>query len=455
MQNKKTELKLPPQNNEAEQTVLGSILIEPEAILKVIDILVPADFYNPSHEEIYKAIFELYEKHQPVDVMTVGNRLKENGMLKDVGGSTYLADLVNRVTTASNVAHYAQIVREKKVLRDLIRTSAEITEDAFGQTDDVEELLDQIEQKILSIAQKSLTQNFVHIKDELKTAYERIETLSQGKGVLRGITTGFSDLDHMLSGLQKSDLIILGARPSLGKTSLALDIARNAAIKTGLPVAVFSLEMSKDQVIDRIVSAESGVPLWKLRNGKINEDVEFQMLQAAMSRLSQANIHINDTPSPNILQMRAMARRLQAEHGLGLLVVDYLQLITPRSNKSDNVVQQVTEISRSLKGLARELNVPVLALSQLSREVDKRDFKMPRLSDLRESGSIEQDADVVFFIHRKNQDKMDMSPEEQSITEIVIAKHRNGPTGSIELQFNADCATFKTVEKRYSQEPAF
>ncbi len=450
---KKSQLKLPPQNLEAEQSVLGCILIDKNVIFKVADVLTPKDFYAPAHEKIFETILELYDKHQPIDILTLTNRLKEKEVLADVGGSSYLAELTNQVTTAAHVDHYVKIVREKKVLRDLIEASAEVTEDAFESTKEVEEILDSIEQKILSISQKSSPQNFVHLRDELRPAYERIEKLHQGKGILRGIATGFTELDNLLSGLQTSDLIILGARPSLGKTALALDIARQAAAKANLPVGVFSLEMSREQVIDRIIAAESQVPLWKLRTGRINDDLEFEMIQAALDKLSQINIFIDDTPSPNIIQMRSMARRLQLEHGLGLLVIDYLQLIAPRTN-SENMVQQITEISRGLKALARELNVPILAVSQLSRAVDQRDNKIPRLSDLRESGSIEQDADVVLFIYRKDRDRMDLPAEEQNVAEILIAKHRNGPLGSVKLKFDQERVTFRNMETRYSEEPS-
>lgn len=453
MQTKKPTLKIPPQNIEAEQTVLGSILIDKNAIHKIADVLEEHDFYSPAHEEIFKAIIELYIKHQPIDIATVANALKESGRLKDVGGSGYLAELTNLVTTAAHADHYAQIVKEKKVLRDLIKTSAEITESAFDPGEDVESLLDSIEQRILNISQSSLTKNFVHIKDELKGAYERIEKLHAGGEGMRGVPTGFPKLDNILSGLQKSDLIILGARPSLGKTSMALDIMRHAALVAKIPVGFFSLEMSREQVIDRIISAESQVPLWEIRTGKIRDDVEFQMIQSSLDRLSEAHIYIEDTPSMNILQMRSMARRLQVEHGLGLIVVDYLQLITPRTN-SDNTVQQITEISRGLKALARELKTPVLALSQLSRDIDKRDYGGgPKLSDLRDSGSIEQDADVVMFISRKDRGGQDVLPEEQGIATIHVAKHRNGPIGSLQLRFDQDFATFKSIDTHRELPP--
>lgn len=446
---KKSQIKIPPQDLEVEQSVLGALLIDKNAIIKVADILTSRDFYSPVHEKIYEAIIDLYEKHQPIDILSITTKLKEKDFLKEIGGSSYLAELTNKIPTASHVDHYANVVKEKKILRDLIKASSEIAEEAFDTEKNVEDLLDKIEQKILAISQRSLSKSFVPAREELKLAYERIEKLHQGKGALRGVPTGFPELDNTLSGLQNSDLVILGARPSLGKTTLALDIARNAALKTGLTVGIFSLEMSREQVIDRLIAAESQVPLWKLRTGRISEDIEFEMIQNSLDRLSRVNIFIDDTPSPNILQMRSMARRLQVEHGLSLLIVDYLQLIAPRNGSSDNMVQQITEVSRGLKGLARELNVPVLAVSQLSRAVDQRDNKIPRLSDLRESGSIEQDADVVIFIYRKDRDKQDILPDEQNIAQINIAKHRNGPLSSFNLRFDPERVTFRTIETKY------
>lgn len=452
MSKRDPSLKLPPSNIEAEQSVLGAILIDKDAIVRVADLLKPEDFYLPIHEKVFRTMLELHEKRQPIDILSLTSRLKELGDLEGIGGSSYLADLTNMVPTASHIANYAKIVREKKVLRDLIKTAAEITEDALKESDEVEDLLDLIEQKILSISQKSLSQNFIHIKEELKSAYDRIEKLHRGDGALRGTPTGFKGLDNILSGLQKSDLIVLGARPSLGKTALALDIVRNAALKTKASVGFFSLEMSREQVIDRLIAAESQVPLWKLRTGRITDDGEFEMIQYALDKLSNAPIFIDDAPSPNILHMRSMGRRLQMEHGLDLIVVDYLQLITPRTS-SENLVQQVTEISRGLKALARELKVPVLALSQLSRGVEQREQKQPRLSDLRDSGSIEQDSDVVLFIYRKDRDRTDLTAEEQNIAQIIVAKHRNGPLGSVTLKFDQERVSFRDVEARFGEEP--
>jgi replicative DNA helicase len=443
-------IKLPPQNIEAEQMVLGCVLLDKNAITKIVDFISEKDFYNPAHEKIYKVILNLYEKHQPIDILSVTNKLKEKNLLAEVGGSSYLAEITNMITTTSHVDYYAKIVKEKKILRDLINLSAEITESAFNPENELEMFLDEIEHKILSVSQKSIAQNFIHIKDELASAYERIEKLHEKKGILRGLSTGFHELDNLLSGLQKSDFIIIGARPSLGKTSFALDIARNVAIKENVPVGIFSLEMSREQVVDRLIAAEAQVALWKLRTGKVSTDLEFQMIQKALDTLSKAPIFIDDTPSPNILQMRSMGRRLQVENGLGLIVVDYLQLIAPRnSNSQASMVQQVTEISRGLKGLARELNVPLIAISQLSRSVDKRDNRVPQLSDLRESGSIEQDADIVLFIYRKDRDDPNTPPEEQNIAEIRIAKHRNGPLGTVRLRFDPETVNFKNIEKKY------
>jgi len=351
-------LKLPPQDIEAERSVLGALMLDKEAIIKVADLINPSDFYQPAHAKIFDAIFKLFEKGEPIDVLSVNKKLKDNNELNTVGGSSYLTEIINSVPTASHIAYYAKIIRQKKVLRELISASSEITDKVFGASGDPEDLLDDIEQKFFSISQQSRPQNFVPIKDELKAAYERIEKLHQGEKGLRGLTTGFDEVDFYLSGLQRSDLIVLGARPSLGKTALCLDIARNAAVKTKIPVGIFSLEMSRDQVVDRIIAAEAQVTLWELRSGRIKDEIEFEMIQAALDRLAQAPIYIDDTPSANIIQLRSMARRLQVEHGLGLLVVDYLQLIQPRNN-TENMVQAMTEVSRGLKALARELEVPV------------------------------------------------------------------------------------------------
>ncbi len=443
--------KLPPQNVEAEESVLGALMIDKDAMHKVADLLLPSDFYKPANSLIYRAILKLHEKTQPIDILTITNILKEEGSLESVGGSTYLTKLIDSVPTASHIEHYAKLVKEKKILRDLITTSSEITENAFSPSEDIEQVLDDIEQKIFAISQRSITAKFVSIKEDLHSAFERIEKLHSGGAQYRGVPTGFTGLDNLLSGLQKSDLIIIGARPSLGKTSLALDMARHVAVKENKAVGFFSLEMAREQVIDRFIAAEAGVPLWKLRSGRLSSDTDFELIQHALDKLSRAPIFIDDTPSPNVLQMRAMGRRLQAEHELGLIVVDYLQLIQPRTN-SDNLVAQITEISRGLKGLSRELNVPVLALSQLSRASDQRESKIPRLSDLRDSGSIEQDADIVLFIYRKDREKVGLDPSEENIAEIIIAKHRNGPLGTVKLKFDQEVASFKNIDTAHSYQ---
>ena len=448
----KSTLKIPPQNLEAEQAVLGGILIDKNAIFRVADLLSPEDFYAPAHEKIYAAALALQGKHQPIDLLSVTNYLKEQELLKDIGGPGYLADLTNRLSTASHVTHYAEIVKKNKILRDLIRASAEITEDAFESGRDIEELMDGVEQRIFSISQKSTPQNLLPIKEHLAGAFDRMAKLADGEQKLRGVPTGFSALDNKLSGLQKSDLVVLGARPSSGKTSLALDIARNAAI-AGHTVGVFSLEMSREQVIDRIVSAESNVPLWNILTGNGLGASDFTMIQGSLDRLSHAKLYIDDSPSLKVMEMHSMARRLQMEHGLELLIVDYLQLIRPPRSHSDNLVQQITEISRGLKAMARDLKVPVLALSQLSRGVEQRDHKIPRLSDLRESGAIEQDADVVMFIYRDEKSPTESNAAEDHTIHLRIAKHRNGPLKDMDFYFDSERASFKTIEKRYSELP--
>ena len=425
-------------------------MMDKDAFIKVADVLRPEDFYKPTHSRIYEAMLKLFEKHQPIDILTVTAQLKDERMLEDIGGAATLSSLLNAVPTASHVVHYARIVREKKILRDLINASTEIAESAFREGDPIEDTLDNIEQKIFAISQNSVSQKFVAIKDELAGAYERIERLHRGEGGIRGLGSGFPGIDNILSGFQPSDMIVLGARPSLGKTSLALDIARHIAVKEKKPVGIFSLEMSREQVIDRIISAESQVPLWKLRTGKISDENDFAMIQNALNTLSEAPLFIDDSSSPNVLQIRSMARRLQMEHGLSMLIVDYLQLIQPRTT-SDNIVQQITEISRGLKGIARELKIPVLALSQLSRAVDQREVKVPRLSDLRESGSIEQDSDVVMFIYRKDRDKLSVSQEEENLAEIHVAKHRNGPLGNVKLKFDAERTSFLSIDTMHGE----
>ena len=448
--------KLPPQNIEAESSLLGSLMMDKDAFLKVGDFLESRDFYKRTHQQIYLAMEELFEKGDPIDVLSIAARLKEKKQLDDIGGNVYLTELINSVPTAAHVMAYAKIVQKKRILRDLISVSQEIGTMGYDEAAETDLLLDKAEASIFAIAQKSFSQNFTQVKDDLEEAFERIDMLSKHKGGTRGVSIGFGDLDNILSGLQNSDLIILAARPSLGKSALATDIARRVSINHKIPVGLFSLEMSKDQVIDRLIASQAGVDLWKLRTGKLSSqgnDNDFARIQEAMGVLSEAPLYVEDSSLQTMLKMRSMARRLQANKGLGLLIIDYLQLIEPR-NPQSNIVQQISEISRSLKGLARELNIPVLALSQLSRAVEQRTPQRPRLSDLRESGSLEQDADVVLFIYRE--DKYRADPTNQGIAEIIIAKHRNGPVGSVKLRFDEKTVSFSDVAKEdlEYQEPA-
>lgn len=439
--------RLPPQDIEAEQSVLGSLMIDRDAIVKIADIVAPKDFYRKAHEIIFDAMIELYAKSEPIDLLTVSSRLKEKKKFKEIGGMSYLTTLMNSVPTASNIVHYAKIVNQKKVLRDLIGASYEISSLAWEENKNIDEIIDEAEKKIFGVSQTSLISEFQHIKPYLGEAFERFDRLHKGDDTWRGIPTGFIDLDKKLAGLQKADLIILAGRPSLGKTSLALDFARNAAVSEKVPVGLFSLEMSKQQLIERLISAEANVDLWRLRSGQLSDegkDNDFEKISQALDSLSSAPIYIDDAASPNALQIRTMARRLQAEKGLGLLVIDYLQLMQG-TGRIENRNQEVSEISRSLKNLARELNIPILAVSQLSRAPEARTDQIPKLSDLRESGSIEQDADVVLFIYRE--DKVKKDSDRKNIAEIHIAKHRNGPTGKIELYFNEDYTSFKNLDK--------
>lgn len=435
--------KLPPQNTEAEQCLLGCLMLDKDAIVKVIDLIKAEDFYKNSHQDVYQAMAELFERSEPIDILSVSARLKEKNRLEGIGGSAYLTSLINTVPTATHVLNYAKIVRQKKILRDLISASHEIGLSAFDEAEEVDVLLDKAEKTVFGIGQRSLTQTFTPIKEILEGTFERLDELSKYQGKLRGLSTGFKDLDNKLAGLQKSDLVILAARPSMGKSSLALDIARHVAIFENKPVGLFSLEMSKDQLSDRLIASVANIDSWHLRTGRLHDD-DYSRIQHAMGTLSEAPIYIDDAGSINILQMRAMARRLQASKGLGLIVVDYLQLMEPM-NKYQSSVQQTTENSRALKILARELNVPVLVLSQLSRAVEARVPQIPRLADLRESGAIEQDADVVMFIYRE--DMYNENSLKPNVAKIIIAKHRNGPIGDIDLYFDKQRVSFRNLEK--------
>jgi len=444
-------LRVPPQNIDAERSVLGALMLDKDAVIKVANLMRVGDFYKDDHNLIYEAMLELYEKREPIDVLSLSNRLEEKNKLEKIGGSSYLTGLVNSVPSSSNVEHYAKVVQKKSTLRKLIAVSSEIVELGYKEEEDVEKLLDTAEQKLFSVSQKYIKQDFVSIKSILETAFNRIDELHKGGNKLRGIPSGFPDLDSILAGFQKSDLVILAARPSIGKTSLALDLARQIATKQKVPVGIFSLEMSSDQLIDRMLSAESGVDLWRLRTGRLKSgegDDDFQRIGEAMGVLSESPIFIDDAGSANIMEIRTMARRLQAEQNVGVLIVDYLQLMEGRSG-GDNRVNEISEISRSLKQLAKELNIPIIALSQLSRAVESRSPQIPKLSDLRESGSIEQDADIVMFLYREDREKPD-TPN-KNIIEVHIAKHRNGPIGKLSLYFNENLTTFKSLEKAHTQ----
>lgn len=443
---KTKDLRIPPQSLEAEKALLGSIMIRPEMMHEVMDVVDEKAFYSDRHKIIWSVMVELHGKGTPIDLLSLSARLKDKEILEKAGGMAYLTELVHGVPSSTNAKHYAEIVQKKHIMRNLINASEFVGNLGFDEEMDLEETLDKAEKKIFEVTNFTGTHKFIELKDTLVEAWERIDKLHNTKDEMRGIPTGFHALDNKLAGFQKSDLIILAARPSMGKTSLALDIARMSAINHKVPVGIFSLEMSSQQLVDRMLAAESQVDSWKIRTGhNLSVDTDFKAIRDAMDRLSQAPIYIDDQPANNILKMRAVARRLKSEKGLGLIIVDYLQLMVPtQSRNSDNVVQQVTEISRSLKQLARELEVPVLALSQLSRAVEQRGGE-PRLSDLRDSGSIEQDADVVLFIHRE--DKYNKDSARPNIAKIMIEKHRNGPTGVAELYFDDKKTSFMSIDK--------
>src|SRR3989338_7944263 len=437
-------LRIPPQSIPSEQAVLGSVMLRKDAMHEVEDMLGPDSFYVEKHKMIFRAMLDLSVKNEPIDMLSLSTKLSEQKLLDAVGGNQYLAEIVNVLPSSNKVKTFGYLVEKKYVLRSLIEAADDVSELAFEEgTDRMDDILDMAEKKIFSVVSSPKNQKFVHLKDALPEAYERLEKLHENKGMLRGLATGFKDLDVMLSGLQKSDLIIIAARPSMGKTTLALDIARMSGVLHEKSVVIFSLEMSSQQLVDRMLSAESRVNAWNLRTGRLSSDREFSMLRDSLDKLAKAKIYIDDQPGNSIVRMKALSRRLKAEKGLDLIVVDYLQLMTTSKNY-DSMVNQVTEISRSLKSLAKELDVPVLALSQLSRAVEARGGK-PRLSDLRDSGSIEQDADVVMFIHRDDKGKEES--EKTNIAEILIEKHRNGPTGKIELYFNEKTTTFLNLEK--------
>ncbi len=427
---------IPPHDLDAEKSVLGAVLIDPDAIVKVVEFLRPEHFYRQVHTLIYTAIVHLYERREPADLVTVPDELRKMGELENIGGVTYLTELVNTVPTAANVEYYARIIRDTSVKRSLLTAASEISELVYDESD-LGSLLDKSEQILYSVSQDKVHQDFVPVKETLEVTFERLDELSKTKGALRGVPTGLKSLDRMLSGLQNENLIILAARPSMGKSSLAINIAQFAAVEHNRGIGLFSLEMGRESVVDRMISAQGDIDNWRIATGNLEEE-DFEKYGLAAGELAEAPIFIDDTPGISVLEMRTKARRLQLEHKVELIVVDYLQLVRGRNLESR--VQEVSEISQALKNLARELKVPVLALSQLSRAVEQRGGeKRPQLSDLRDSGSIEQDADVVMFLHRPDE-------EDRENYALTIAKHRNGPTGEIPLFFKADRTKFFEVE---------
>lgn len=444
-------VRIPPQNIETEKALLGSVMLRPDAIHEIFDSIKPESFYAEKHKIIFETMLELFSKNEPIDLLSLSSKLKEKGRIEQIGGASYLSEIVGAVPSSSNIKYYADTVHRKYMMRQLIEAANHINELGYDEAEEIEKLLDKAEHHLYELTGSSGSRSaYIALKDMLGEAWDRLEHLHHSKDEMRGIRSGFKDLDDRLAGFQKSDLIILAARPSMGKTALAMDIARQTSTMYDTPVAIFSLEMSGQQLVDRMIAAESRVNAWQLRTGRLSMDSEFDRIRDSLDRLTKAPIFIDDQPGNNILKMRSVGRRLKRERGLGLIIVDYLQLMTPiNTRNSDSAVQQVTELSRSLKHLARELDVPVIALSQLSRAVESRGGK-PRLSDLRDSGSIEQDADVVMFLHNENKNKEDADPNKINIVEVLIEKHRNGPTGVVKLYFDDKKASFLSIDKNIS-----
>lgn len=438
-----------PQNTDAEASLLGAILIDTDAIVKIADQITDADFFDTRHQRIYEAISQLYEKRSPIDVLTLADQLKNNGYLDLVGGASYLTELTNFVPTAAHAEQYADIVAQKSLRRRMMSAAQDIATTSTDESKSVKEIIEEAESKLFNVSQQHVKQSVISIEAILAESFERLDDLHKDKAKIRGIPTGFRDMDNLLAGLQRSDLFILAARPSMGKTAFALNLAHNVAVQAKEPVLLFSLEMSKEQLVDRLLSMESGVDAWALRTGNLN-DSDFEKIGQAMGTLSEAPIYIDDTPGITVSDMRTKARREAHQHPLGLIIVDYLQLMSGggRYASEGNRVQEISEISRGLKGVARELNVPLIALSQLSRSVESRSPQIPQLADLRESGSIEQDADVVAFIYRE--EYYNPETERKKLTDILIKKHRNGPTGGVELYFDNEKQRFRSLDKRHA-----
>jgi replicative DNA helicase len=438
--------KIPPQNLDAEMSLLGAVLIDEETLADISEHVKAHDFYDKRHGLVYDAMMRLYEKHKPVDLLTLTEELKKKNDIETIGGSAYLTELTNYVPTAAHAEAYAELVAQKAIRRRLIKASADISELGFDEETSTAELLEQAEAELFSVSDQSLKQDLVSIESILTESFDRMEELHRNKGQLRGIRTGYRDLDNMTAGLQRSDLIILAARPAMGKTTLVTNLAYNVATIAKQPVLFFSLEMSKEQLVDRMLADASGVDAWNIRTGNLSDD-DFSKLSDAMGEMAEAPIFIDDTPGVSVLEMRTKARRAAHEQPLGLIIIDYLQLMQGSGRDNGNRVQEVSEISRGLKLLARELNVPVVALSQLSRSVESRSPQVPQLADLRESGSIEQDADIVMFIYREEYYNPDT--DRKQITDLIIAKHRNGPTGKIELFFHPERLRFMSLDRKH------
>lgn len=442
-------IKVPPHDNAAEQSVLGAVLIDKDAMIDVAEFLRPQHFYKDAHGIIYSAMIELFEAHEPIDVVTLTAQLKKNGTLTSVGDSSYLSELLNIVPTSAHAKKYARIIQEHSTKRRLVTAAAAITELAFKEEGSAQQIVDEAEQEIFAISQTTTRKDFIPIKDALAASFDRLDELHKRAGGLRGVPTGFIDLDNKLAGMQDGNLIILAARPGTGKTAMILNMAQHATVREKIPTGIFSLEMSKEELVDRLLVSQADIDAWKLKTGRLSDD-DFTKLSDAMGELAEAPLFIDDTPGMNIVEMRTKARRLQVEHGVKLIIIDYLQLADP-GRKFDSRVQEVSVISQSLKNLARELRVPVLACSQLSRAVESRGTRVPELSDLRESGSIEQDADVVLFLYREEADQAMWGDQIQ--TKMRIAKHRNGALGEINLIFRGDRIRFYSVEKQRTEPP--
>lgn len=438
--------KIPPQNLDAEMSLIGAVLIDEDTLADVSEHVKPNDFYDKRHAVTYGAMMRLFEKHKPVDLLTLTDELKRKEELDIVGGSAYLTELTNYVPSAAHAESYAEIVAQKAIRRRLIKASGEISELGFDEGIETQEILERAEQELFAVSDQSLKQDLVPMEAILTDSFDRMEELHRNKGSLRGIRTGYRDLDNMTAGLQRSDLLILAARPAMGKTTLVTNLAYNIATINKLPVLFFSLEMSKEQLVDRMLADASGVDAWNIRTGNLSDE-DFSKLSDAMGEMAEAPIFIDDTPGVSVLEMRTKARRIAHEQPIGLIIIDYLQLMQGSGKNDGNRVQEVSEISRGLKLIARELNVPVIALSQLSRSVESRSPQIPMLADLRESGSIEQDADIVMFIYREAY--YNPETERENITDLIIAKHRNGPVGKVELYFHPERLRFMSLDRNH------